>query len=141
MYLVGVSLTVPSRSCLFSQFYFVNIQCFAGNSLVQQYYFQQRPDESLHVGIISTAWKTDEMQDHNPKAQCSQFRESASVELCLSRTLCLACMLIKDSPSSIPYRVSNLLFRRKIKILLLKMFYSSVRNQRDLSRVEKITSS
>ena len=25
MYLVGVSLTVPSRSCLFSQFYFVNI--------------------------------------------------------------------------------------------------------------------
>ena len=35
MYLVGVSLTVPSRSCLFSQFYFVNIQCFAGNSLVQ----------------------------------------------------------------------------------------------------------
>ena len=35
MHLVGVSLTVPSRSCLFSQFYFVIIQCFAGNSLVQ----------------------------------------------------------------------------------------------------------
>ena len=35
---------------------------------------------------------------------------------------------------------SNLLFRRENKFLCSKLYYSSVRNQRDLSRVEKIES-
>ena len=138
MYLVGVSLTVPSRSCLFSQFYFVNIQCFAGNSLVQ-FNIISSSDQMRASMLVSSQLPGRRMRCRiTIRRRCAVSFVSQQVGAVFESNSLPRLHAHQRFSFLHSVSCSNLLFRRKIKFLVLKMFYSSVRNQRDLSRVEKI---